>query len=74
MDKHACVDFYSNQALQKKRSFQKQNISYNNTKNLLVAQRSLPLPGDLKHIWVDMNKVTDDHDLHIKNNRDPSCH
>ena len=49
-------------------------ISYDNIcnlNNLLVARRPLPLPGDLKHIWEDVNKIIDD--LHIKNHQDPSC-
>jgi len=42
-----------------------------NLNNVLVAWIPLPLPGDLKHIWEDVNKVIDD--LHIKNHQDPSC-
>ena len=40
--------------------------------NLTVARQSLPLPGDLKHIWSDVNKVINK--LHIKNRKDTRCH
>ena len=36
--------------------------------NLKVARKPLPLPGDLAHIWMDVNKIIDG--LHIKNHRD----
>ena len=46
-------------------------IAYDNMchlNNLRVARQPLPLPGDLKFIWSDINKVIDD--LHIKNHKD----
>jgi hypothetical protein len=49
-------------------------IAYDNMchlNNLRVARQPLPLPGDLKFIWSDINKVIDD--LHIKNHKDSSC-
>lgn len=49
-------------------------IAYDNMchlNNLRVARSPLPLPGDLKHIWQDVNKVIDD--FHLKNHRDQSC-
>lgn len=53
------------------------NLAYNKIimcplYNSKVARQPLPLSGDLKFIWTDVNKVIDD--LHIKNHRDPSCH
>ena len=54
--------------------WKKVTVSYDNMchlNNLKVARRLLPLPGDLAHIWLDVNKVIDD--LHIKNHRDPRC-
>ena len=39
--------------------------------NLRVARKPLPLPGDLSHIWMDINKIIDC--LHIKNHKDPRC-
>ena len=39
--------------------------------NLRVARLPLPLPDDLKYIWLDVNKVIDD--FHMKNNQDVSC-
>lgn len=50
-------------------------LSYDNMchlNNLRVAKQPLPLPGDLRFIWQDINKIIDD--LHIKNHRDPTCH
>ena len=49
-------------------------IAYDNMchlNNLRVARLPLPLPDDLKYIWLDVNKVIDD--FHMKNHRDPSC-
>jgi hypothetical protein len=49
-------------------------LSYDNMchlNNLTVAQNDLPLPGDLKYIWKDVNKIIDE--LHIKNHKDPKC-
>lgn len=51
--------------------WRKITVAYDNMCHLKVARTSLPLPGDLKHIWSDINKVIDD--LHIKNHVDPSC-
>ena len=54
--------------------WQKITIAYDNMchmNNLKVARTPLPLPGDLKHIWSDVNKVIDD--LHIRNHVDPCC-
>ena len=50
------------------------NLAYNKIimcplYNSKVACQPLPLSGDLKFIWTDVNKVIDD--LHIKNHRDP---
>ncbi len=39
--------------------------------NLKVARKELPLPGDLKHIWQDINKIIDT--LHIRNHVDKRC-
>jgi len=39
--------------------------------NLRVARQPLPLPDDLKYIWLDVNKVIDE--FHMKNHRDVSC-
>ena len=39
--------------------------------NLRVAQSPLPLPGRLKHIWHDINKIIDD--LHLRNHKDARC-
>lgn len=49
-------------------------LSYDNMchlNNLTVARQLLPLPGDLKYIWSDLNKVINE--LHIKNHKDPRC-
>ena len=49
-------------------------VSYDNMchlNNLKVARCPLPLPGDLAHIWLEVNKIIDD--LHIKNHKDPRC-
>ena len=54
--------------------WKKVTVSYDNMchlNNLKVARRPLPLPGDLAHIWLEVNKIIDD--LHIKNHRDPRC-
>ena len=54
--------------------WKKVTVSYDNMchlNNLKVARRQLPLPGDLAHLWLDVNKIIDD--LHIKNHRDPRC-
>ncbi len=40
--------------------------------NLKVARRPLPLPGNLRFIWQDINKIIDD--LHLNNHKDPTCH
>ena len=48
-------------------------IAYDNMchlNNLRVARQLLPLPGELKYIWMDVVKVIDE--LHIKNHKDPS--
>ena len=39
--------------------------------NLRVALLPLKLSGDLKHIWLDVNKVIDD--FHMKKHRDVLC-
>ena len=39
--------------------------------NLRVARLPLPLPDELKFIWLDVNKVIDD--FHMKNHCDASC-
>lgn len=49
-------------------------LSYDNMchlDNLKVAKKDLPLPGDLKYIWKDINKIIDT--LHIKNHVDQRC-
>ncbi len=49
-------------------------LSYDNMchlDNLVVAKEDLPLPGDLKYIWRDINKIIDT--LHIKNHVDKRC-
>ena len=54
--------------------WKKVTVSYDNMchlNNLKVARRPLPLPGNLAHIWLDVNKIIDD--LHIKNHKDPRC-
>ena len=51
--------------------WQKVTISYDNMCHLKVARRPLPLPGDLAHIWLEVNKIIDN--LHIKNHQDPRC-
>ena len=48
-------------------------VSYDNMchlNNLKVARCPLPLPGDLAHIWLEVNKIIDD--LHIKNHKTPA--
>ncbi len=50
-------------------------IAYDNmckVNNLRVAHLPLSLPGDLKYIWLDVNKMIDN--FHMKNHRDVSCH
>lgn len=57
--------------------------------NLKVAKKPLPLPGELKHIWLDTVKVNDlklhttdcycylmkvIDDLHLSNHKDKRCH
>ena len=64
-------------ALGKLSRAERQNItlSYDNmchVDNLRVARQPLPLPGDLSHLWLDVNKIIDS--LHIKNHRDRTCH
>ena len=39
--------------------------------NLTAAKKPLPLPGDLKHIWLEINKCIDS--LLLKNHRDTRC-
>ena len=39
--------------------------------NLKASRRPLPLPGDLKYIWLDVQKIIDS--LHIKNHKDIQC-
>ena len=39
--------------------------------NLKVAKKPLPLPGTLKYIWLDIQKLIDT--LHIKNHQDENC-
>lgn len=49
-------------------------IAYDNMcqlNNLRVARQPLPLPDELKFIWMDVNKVIDY--FHIKNHCDTSC-
>ena len=49
-------------------------LSYDNmchVDNLRVAKNPLPLPGDLSHLWLDVNKIIDS--LHIKNHKDKTC-
>ena len=40
--------------------------------NLKVAKKELPLPGDLKYVWLDIKKVIDS--LHLQNHKDEKCH
>ena len=50
-------------------------VSYDNMchiDSLHVARRPLPLPGNLSHLWLDVNKIIDS--LHIINHRDKKCH
>ena len=50
-------------------------LSYDNMchlDNLRVARKPLPLPGDLKFLWLDIKKIIDT--LHIYNHKDPKCH
>ena len=50
-------------------------VAYDNMchlNNLRVARKELPLPGELRHIWMDVTKVIDR--LHMSNHVDPSCH
>ena len=50
-------------------------LSYDNMchlDNLRVARKPLPLPGDLKFLWLDIKKIIDT--LHIHNHKDPKCH
>ena len=52
--------------------WKKVTVSYDNMchlNNLKVARRPLPLPGNLAHIWMDVNKIINDR--HIKNHKDP---
>ena len=51
--------------------WKKVTVSYDNMCHLKVARRPLPLPGDLAHIWLEVNKIIDN--LHIKNHQDPRC-
>ena len=47
-------------------------LSYDNMchlDNLRVAKKALPLPGDLKFLWLDIKKIIDT--LHIRNRK---CH
>jgi len=56
-------------------SWSKITLAYDNMchlNSLKVAKSLLPLPGDLKHIWQDVQKVIDD--LHMKNHKNPECH
>ena len=49
-------------------------VSYDNMchlNNLKVARKPLPLPGDLKYLWLDVQKIIDT--LHMKNHSDPRC-
>ena len=58
----------------KREIWKKITIAYDNMchlNNLKVARQPLPLPGELKYIWSDVNKVIDD--LHIRNHKDPTC-
>ena len=50
-------------------------IAYDNMchlDNLKAARAPLPLPGDLKYMWLDVNKVIDT--LHLTNHKDKRCH
>ena len=50
-------------------------LSYDNMchlDNLKVAKKELPLPGDLKYVWLDIKKVIDS--LHLQNHKDEKCH
>ena len=50
-------------------------VSYDNMchiDSLHIARRPLPLPGNLSHLWLDVNKIIDS--LHIRNHRDKKCH
>ena len=49
-------------------------VSYDNMchlNNLKVAKEALPLPGDLKYIWLDVRKIIDS--LHLRNHKDDRC-
>ena len=49
-------------------------VSYDNMchlNNLRVAKQLLPLHGDLKYIWLDVNKIIDS--LHLSNHKDDRC-
>ena len=50
-------------------------LSYDNMchlDNLRVAKKVLPLPGDLKYLWLDIKKIIDT--LHTRNHKDRRCH
>ncbi|XP_065885988.1 uncharacterized protein [Dysidea avara] len=57
-----------------RRTWKEVILAYDNmchVNNLKVARNDLPLPGDLKYIWKDINKIIDS--LHINNHCDPRC-
>lgn len=56
------------------RDERKKTLSYDNMchlNNLRVAKNPLPLLGDFKHLWTDIQKITDS--LHIANHKDKRC-
>ena len=49
-------------------------VSYDNMchlNNLKVARCPLPLPGDLAHIWLEVNKIIDDLPAYQESQRPP---
>ena len=59
---------------QTREEWKKLIVSYDNMchlNNLKVSKKPLPLPGNLKHIWMDVGKVIDS--LHLKNHKDERC-
>lgn len=58
----------------KREDWKEITLSYDNMcylDNLKVTRKELPLPGQLKYIWSDINKIIDT--LHIKNHVDKRC-
>ena len=58
------------------RDERKKTLSYDNMchlNNLKVAKNPLPLLGDFKHLWTDIQKIRITDRLHITNHKDKRC-